>query len=259
MSFGLIAVGYMARFSIPMSLFVFIAGGLMMGLFIMTDEIKTGSFITETGASALYHYNIEQTSGGFSISGLTNPIIRGEYVFSTSSMLYGDIIDCIDVLVRKQATPTLDFQVGVFDHAQTDSDPLILSFGTMDSELLNTFFEWKTFCLPVGQTYTIGDQDVFGIKYTEASATNVVQIGGVSADVFDGSNTEHTSQSSATFVWSNFGTTDTNLRLYLRSDAGILQTDSVEPFTEELKVFMVLMASVLLLFGGAIEIQSRRS
>jgi hypothetical protein len=190
---------------------------------------------------------------------LTNPIIRGEYIFSTSSQLYLDEIDCIDMFMRKSNSPTGTVTVGIFDHAQADSDPLILSFGTIDVSMLQVYFEWKSFCLPVGQTYILGDQDVIGAKFPTIDATNVLQISVVSADVFDGSNTEHSSQSSATFAWTNFGTTDTTMRMYLRSDAGILQTDTTEQFTEELKVFMVLMASVLLLVGGVIEIQARRS
>lgn len=257
-SFGLIGIGYLLRFSIPISLLVFVAGGLMTSLFIITDNIVVGHSVDPIGSSVLYHYNVESGAGTSSISGLTNPQIRGEYIFSTSSMLYLDEIDCIDVLLRKVGSPTLTYTVGIFDHAQADSDPLILSFGTGDSSMLNTIFEWKTFCLPVGQTYVLGDQDVAGVLYQEASTTNIIQIGVASQDVFDSSNTEHSSQSSSTFAWSNFGTTDTNMRLYLRSEAGFFTTEITSPFTEELKVFMVLMGVIMLLVGSAVEFQSRR-
>lgn len=231
----------------------------MTALFIMTDNIVVDYSTNISGGDSFYHYNIESGAGSSSISGTTNPQVRGEYIFSTSSMLYLDEIDCIDAYLRKTGSPTLTYTVGIFDHAQVDSDPLLQSFGTGDASLLNTIFEWKTFCLPLGQTYVLQDQDVIGVSYKEASAVNAVQIGIASLDVFDSSQTEHTSQSSSTFAWTNFATTDTNLRMYLRSESSLLTTEVTSPFSEELKVFMVLMGVIMLLVGSAVEFQARRN
>lgn len=231
---------------------MFLCGFLFFFWAIMTDTIIMGYSTNEIGASALYHYNVESGAGSASISGLTNPQVRGEYIFSTSSMLYLDEIDCIDVLLRKSASPTLTYEVGIFDHAQTDSDPLLKSFGTGNSAELSTIFEWKTFCLPVGETYVLQDQDVAGVSYKEASATNVVQIGIASLDVFDSSQTEHTSQSSSLFTWTNFATTDTNLRLYLRSDAGFLTTEQTFLFDAYPKLLFILIGSLIMVIGAIV-------
>lgn len=263
MSFGIIGIGYLIRFSIPMSLFIFIAGGLMASLFIMTDNIVTAYSVNETGSSLLYSYKVEDSSGLNDIcggAGCTNPVIRGEYVFSTSSQLYGDVIDCIDVTLRKTGSPTGNAIIGIFDHAQADSDPLIKQFGTYDVTLLTTTFStWFSFCLPVGETYTLGDQDVIGVKYAGGGATDVIRIQTISADVFDGSNTQHTSQGSVSFTWSNFATTDTVARAYLRNTSELQTTEVTSPFSEELKTFMVLMSAILMLVGGMIEINARRN
>jgi len=234
-------IGYMIMFT---------TGLFIAVMAITTDNIIMDTFQTAIGESVLYHYNIEQSTGVSSISGLTNPQVRGEYVFSTSSQLYGDTIDCIDIYLRKSGTPTELAVIGIFDHAQADSDPLILSFGSQPAGLLQTYSEWKTYCLPVGQTYTIGDQDVIGISYKEVSTVNIIQMSTVLVDVFDGSTTEHSSQSSSTFAWSNFATVDSTMRMYLRSNEGIIVSDSAYPFTEMPKTLFVILGGFVI-FAGA--------
>lgn len=222
------------------------------GMFMLVFAVATDNIIMDSFASGnvdnTYYYNIESSTGPNSISGLTNPQVRGENVFSTSSQLYGKTIDCIDVFMKKSGTPTQTYIVGIFDRDQADSDPLLQSFGTGDASLLSTDFQWRTFCLPAGQTYTLGLQDVIGVKYTEASATNVVQIS-TTLDSFDSTTTFHVSQSSSTFLWSSFTTLDTTLRIYLTGD-GLQITQDPYAFTELPKTLFALMGSIFMLCGA---------
>lgn len=256
-SFGLIAVGYMVRMSVPISLFIFIAGGLMMSLFIMIDSITTENFFNGS-LDATYHYRQESVSGLSDISaGATSFDIKGEYVTNTLSALYGDTIDCIDITLRKLGAPTGVVDIGVWDHAQAIGNPVIQHFGAQDLSVVSaSVSQWYTFCLPEGTTYTIGDQDVIGARYNAGDSSNAVRIQVSTIDVFDSTNSQLTQKADATDVWSQ-STGDIVMRLYLRGADSEIITNDYE-FTQEVKTFMVLMASMMLLVGAMVEIEARR-
>lgn len=259
-SFGLVGIGYLLRFSIPLSLLIFVAGGLMTALFIMTDNVVVGHSVDPIGSPTSYSYNVESFTGASDICGGAGcGNVRGEYVFSSSSMLWGDTIDCIDIPLRKLGAPTGTATIGVYDHAQATDNPILKSFGTIDVSTLDVnIWMYKTFCLN-NEVYVMGDQDVIGVRYDGGDTSNAVRVAVTTGDVFDSSQTEHSRQDATTNIWTNFATTDTTMRTYLRSDLALTTTEIVSPFTEELKVFMVLMGVIMLLVGSAVEFQARRN
>lgn len=260
MSFGLIAVGYMARFSIPMSLFVFMAGGLMVALFIMTDNIIINSFATDVVNNSNV-FAMDVTSGSSIMTIRTGAAeIRGEYAATSNSALIGKQIDCIDMYLAKTGAPTGLATIGIIDGLVTvEANQLKQSFGTIDVSGLTTNLVPRTFCLPVGTTYTFVQNDVVGAVYRSGDAVNNLNNREDAGNPFDSADSIARRWDDVTQTWLTTGGNDVGVRAYLRANDSIAITEQLAPFSEELKVFMMLMASILLLVGGMIEIQARRS
>lgn len=231
LAFGLMAFAYIYRTSFPMSFIWFMVGSLSLIIFVTTDNI-TLEFFANGQEDNTVSYPQDQFTGLIDISaGATASDIRGEYVFSTSSQLYGDTIDCIEIPLRKLGSPTGTATIGVYDHAQAVNNPIIKEFGTIDVTTLNGVVSiWYTFCLADGDTYTIGNQDVLGVRYDGGDTSNAVRIDITSADVFDSSVSELSSKADATNVWSNIATNDLTAIFYLRGEDA-----TIEPVNYELR------------------------
>lgn len=247
LSFGLVAIGYLFRYAIPASLFLFTAGGLMAVLFIYTETISTATFISGD-TDNIYHYLVDSATGTNSYSNVNFGYV--ELVSASNSALAGDTIDCIDVYMSRTLNPVGTAEIGTFDV----NNNVIVTFGTQNVALLSGALQWFTYCLPDGQTYTIQNGDRIGMKYASGTATDLVNIRGDANNPFDGT---VTFRQVYTTVWTSATGTDQVFRFYLRG-GDIELTDNQEPFTEEIKVFMVLMASIMCLAGGVMEIEARR-
>lgn len=245
-SFGLIAVGYLFRYAIPASLFLFLAGGLMTVLFIYTESITTATFVSGL-TDNLYSYNVESNSGTNALNNVN--FGYAQFASASNSALIGDKINCIDIYLSKTLAPTGTAEIGTLDA----NNNIIVSFGTQNVALLTTSAQWYSYCKI--DPYTIQNQDRVGIKYTTGTATDFISIRGDSANPFDGTVTFR--QTFTGGVWASTTSTDQTFRFYL-AGGDFEITDNEEPFTEELKVFMVLMAVVMCLAGGVMEIEARR-
>lgn len=249
LSFGLVAIGYLFRYAIPASLFLFTAGGLMAVLFIYTETISTATFSSGL-TDSLFHYNVESSTGSNNVNGAVNSAYV-QFVSASNSALVGDTINCIDIQLSKVLSPTGTATIGTFDA----SNNVLTTFGTIDVSTLTGSSVWKTFCLAGDNTYTIQNQDRIGVKYTGGDATNSLVIRGDGNNPFDGVITFR--QFFTAGAWTSTTGTDQMFRFYL-SGGDFEITDNEEPFTEEIKVFMVLMASIMCLAGGVMEIEARR-
>jgi hypothetical protein len=258
-AFGLIGVGYLLRFQIPISLFVFIAGAMMASLFIMINTITIDSFLGGNVIDTV-HYEVTTTTGLADICGGAGcNDIRGEHIATVNSMLIGDTIDCIDVTMRKSNAPTGNAIIGIFDHAQADSDPLIKQFGLQDVSVVSASnSQTFSYCLPDGEVYTLQFDDVIGVKFTGGAVGTTLRNQQSSIDVFDGINSITVTQDASTFVWSTVANSDFVAKTYLRGDSSEI-INSTFGFTEEIKVFMVLMSVILFLAGAMVEFNTRRS
>lgn len=249
-TFGLIGIGYLMRFSIPISLFIFSAGGLLLALFISIDTITLDSFATS--ADAIFSYNVESFTGSSQLN-LGGTIAQVEFASASNSQLVGDTINCIDLYMAKTGSPTGTANIGTFLNIAVPT--IATSFGTIDVATLTTSREWHSFCLPTGDTYLIQSQDRLGVMYAGGNATNGLSLSSDSNNPFDGTVTFRQSNTGAS--WTSSTTVDQTSRFYLAgSDFEIVNRDMA--FTQEIKVFMALMASMMLLVGAVVEYQSRR-
>lgn len=229
---------------------------LMSGMFILTIAVATDNITIDTfldgGTDDIIHYNMMASTGVVNIcgnGGVGCNDITGEYVSSTSSMLYGDTIDCIDTTLRKTGAPTGFGFVGVWDSSQAVNDPIKQQFGTFDASTLPSgFSEWFTFCLPEGQTYTIGNQDVIGIRYDGGTATDAVRVLITTTDNFDGTTTFQRTKVDATNVWGSSTANDFTALFYLRGETSVTVPNNFE-FTELIKVLFSLIGIMLMLIG----------
>lgn len=257
-SFGLVGIGYLLRQSVPISLLIFVAGGLMTALFIMIDEITT-SVNTVDGNPDLVHYEV--TSPAVSVTANAITPIRAEYPSTSASQLKGDTFDCMSIPIAKSGAPVAGTMVRAGVWGTTGN--LIKQFGSsLDVQNMSTGLSTYRFCLPEGETYTIGtfvNVERIGFEYNAGDAVNFLTGRTANTDPFDSTVTFAQVFTTATGLWTTPSTTnDLNMKIWLRGDQAELLETTV-PFSEELKVFMVLMGVIMLLVGSAVEFQARRN
>jgi hypothetical protein len=224
------------------------------GMFVLIIAVATESIIMDSFADNTEDnivYNVQSVSGLLDISaGAAANDLRGEYISSTSSRLFGDEIDCIQVPLRKLGLPTGNLEVGIYDHQLAVDNPLKQSFGTMDASTLpSTVAQFYDFCLAVGDTYTIANQDVIGIRYSAGDAANAVRTYTSLTDQFDGTVTFAVRKADATNVWTSTTAEDLTGKFYLRGE-GVNITDDTYEFTELPKTIFALMGSMFMLTGA---------
>jgi hypothetical protein len=252
-AFGLIGVGYLLRFQIPISLFVFIAGGIMASLFIMIDVVNVG-YSSNSSIETINHYDVQSSTGQVNIN-TVNGHTRAERLQNTDSPLLGDTIDCITVFLGRTANaPLTDLvRVGVMD----SNTNFVRLFGSMNVTQMTTQSNRPyEFCLPLGDSYTFIDNEAVGIKYNAGDATNTISTRIDANNPFAGTTTEHVHATGSSWIV-NTGQ-DVMMVMTLRGESGVVNAIPFE-FTEEIKVFMVLMSVILFLAGAMVEFNTRRS
>lgn len=254
---GLIAIGYIARFSIPISLFIFISGGLLFSMFIMIDNITIGSENTSNrvvNLQELYHLH-DWNSERAIFAGFTT--IRAIHINENSSLIstdFFDRMDCIQLALRKTGSPTGNADIAVFD---VNGVLKPIRFGTLDVSTLTTTFTWSEFCLGASFHHFIKDGDYIGIRYAGGDVSNHIVVAVDTTNPIDG-NIVMSAFLSGT--WTDDPNIDLTAVMYNRAltEEAIYTPNNYE-FTEELKVFMMLIAVIMALIGGAIEINARKN
>ena len=238
-SIALAIFGFLRNPQIPATLAF--AGIFILTIAVTTDSITIDSFL-DGATETVYSYNVESFTGQLALnSGGTTA--HAEFVSSSSSQLLNDKIDCIDILLRKSGSPTGTATIGTLD----GSANIIQQFGTIDVSTLTTSNIWYRFCLGIGETYTIQNQDRLGIKFTGGNATNNIQISQDANNPFDGTITFRQQFTSPT--WTSGSTSDLTMRFYLNSLPEDIILYEFE-FTEFPKVLFALLGVILMLSGG---------
>lgn len=246
-SIALALFGFIRNPQIPAML---VFGGMFFLIFaIATDNIIIGSF-SEGSTNDIVSYSQIDTSGLSDISAGASDI-RGERSSTGSSQLVGDTIDCIDIMIRKVGAPTGSAIIGVYDRDLAINDPLIQSFGTVDiSTISASVSQWYTFCLPLGNTYTIGINDVIGARYDGGNVTNALRVNTATVDRFDGVTTSLSTKADATNVWTDQTASDLTAIFYLRGEDSVTTTIIDYEFTEMPKVLFALFGVIMMLCGA---------
>lgn len=203
---------------------------------------------------AVEHYNVNASSSQTAIGGTT--IVLGEFVSSTSSLLYLDTIDCITVTMNEALGQTAigTITIGVFFN---DTSTLKKEFGTLDSTLLlNNIRQSFTFCLPIGETYQIQELDNIGVMFNDLTSgiaeVNVFSDG----NLFDGTTTYRRGITDTGF--SDSTTTDLTAIMYLRGFE--IETTTLEPInfafnTYDTWVFVILLGLIFMFIGVMLQYQ----
>lgn len=243
-------LGFFARFTIPPSLFLFVSGGLLLSLFLLVDIITIGSFEN-------IHYTLEypmQVTVSDASSALHSTGIHGmaERPVNTNSLLYLEPISCITADLSKTGLPVGTATIGIIG----GTNVMTKTFATLDVSTLTTTQRTYTFCLPNHDYWTISLYDRIGILYNGGSSGNQVNFYYRNSEAFDSTNSVRATLSTAG-TWTDSTTTD--VRLILTYDKAEITNEAIPfEFTEEIKVFMMLFAVVMLLAGGVTELDARR-
>lgn len=255
MSFGIIFIGYLIRFSFPISIMLFVAGGLMFALLISVETITTGYFIGDSSID-IAHYDVRSFSFERSIftDAVSDRSIIAENVDGTNGQLIGDTVNCMELFIRKVgSTPTADIRFGIWDV----NGNLKYTFGTFSSVLLTTsHFPYKE--CNTSSDYTIIANDRIGVEFDAGNSADNISIRLDALNPFDGTVTVHQDYNDVSNVWTSFTANDITgeISFEVSNTEGAIPIDT--PFTQELKVFMVLMASIICLVGGVIEFNARK-
>lgn len=238
------------------------AGIIIFGQLVMIDDVIQG-YSTNPVSNTVYHYDQQDTSGVSDICGAAGcAVVKGELVTNTASMLYNDVIDCVDVTLRKSGSPPIStlITVGIYDRAQAVSNPIIKTIGTMNvTNISGTTSDWYTFCLSLGDTYQLQDNDVVAVRYPAGNSTNAVRVQVSSEDRFDSTNTQFTQQAVTGNTWTNTGTSDMVMKIYLRG-SGVTTTEQTfklnltSTTAPELTAFLLILAMLFMFIGVIIQL-----
>lgn len=137
-----------------------------------------------------------------------------EYASTGSSLLVGDLVNCIDIGLSKTGTPsnaTSDVTIGIFGPTAN----VLYTFGTQDETALTTSHTIRTYC-NTGSIHTMANGDRMGVKFELADATNKVQLRTDAAGAFDGTVTFV--QTYASGAWGSSTASDMMAHSYYRQN-----------------------------------------
>ena len=254
--FALPIIGYLFRFQIPISIFFLIAGVFLISIFLMTDRIIIERFAFLDGAvDTIFHYNIESFTGQLALNN-GGSTAHAEFASASNSMLVGDEINCIDIMLRKSGSPTGTATIGTLD----GSGSIIQQFGTINVAILTTSNIWYTFCLSGDNSYVIANQDRLGIAYNGGNATNNIQVSQDANNPFDGTITIRQQYAGS---WTSGSTSDLTMRFYLTGQESEVVNEErtmdirFEGEYYQIKVIMIFIAVMFMVGGALVEVKQR--
>lgn len=242
--FSLPIIGYLFRFSIPISIFFLLAGTFMIAIFLATDGIILDSFAFLDGDSTITYYDVMSRSFEQSIFTNTQDI-QAEELSTSSSLLFGDTINCLELNLRKTGSPPLStlIRYGVYD--STGAEKYLI--GTMNVTILTTSSTPYKLC-NFTDNYTLITGDRIGARYSAGNSTNAIVMQFDANNPFDSTITRQSRFSVLTGLWTSFTANDFMGTISLESSTGeqIIQEDKVMDFTFtgenfQLKVIMIFI------------------
>lgn len=218
------------------------------GMFILIFAVATTGIIINSfgGSNEIRLYDVLANTANVNVE--TNNEIRAIYPSSSSSQLIGYTFDCIEIPLAKAGVLTggTFVNVGVFGA----SGNTIKLFGDpLDVDNITTGFFFYEFCLPEGETYTIGSLAVgierIGVQYDQGDATNRVLARVDGNNPFDSTNTFLQTWNGAS--WASSTGLDLSASLVLSSEPF---TNNVYEFTELPKTLFGLIGAIFMLCGA---------
>lgn len=241
-SIALAIIGLIRNPQIPVM--ITFSGILIVFTAIMTDTINM-DFVVTDNSQLEYFYNVDSRSFERSIVNNTALIIA-ESVDGTSGQLIDDVINCVDVQIRKTGSPNLAYpvQIGVWD----TNGALKHLFGSLNVTSISTSADWYKSCT-YENSYTIVANDRIGIKHIGSSAGNQIVVELDANNPFDSTVTIHQEYNAGTNTWTSFTANDLTARFYYEVlDSPITSTADYE-FTELPKTIFALFGVVMMLTG----------
>jgi hypothetical protein len=267
--FALPIIGFLFRFSIPISLFFFIAGTFLISILLVTDGIILNDR-KETESISIVPVTTDrmnQPTGGTATnlrSGST--IIVGELVNTESSVLNFKEINQITVRLGKTGNPTGIGYFGVW--SATHAPPTVANSKFIISQMLANFTSSSTiadytFTRNDTKTYFLQRGDIIGVFFNGGSAGNTFDVYRSTTDLFDGTNSVRAT--------SNGGTTTLDTVTDMRGKISLVEDTSLQTISYEdnvmdfsftgtnyqLKVIMVFIAVMLMVGGALTEVRKR--
>lgn len=203
----------------------------------------------DTGdSSILVSQQLARTGASNIHNGTGNIVIRAEHITSSSSVLFGDTVNCLEIYLAKTNNPPISTPliVGVFSTTVTNGiAETKYEFGRMNVTLLTTDATLYKFCNTLSDyTFTIGDR--FGVMYRSGDATNLVAIQEDTIDIFDSTITRSVNFNDATNVWANTANNDLYFTLTLEHDTDT----SVYAFNDnDIWLFFILFGALFIMIG----------
>lgn len=243
-SLTLALLGFLRNPQIPAMLCF---GGMFLLLFaVATDNIiLSHGVITNTeGEIVIYHYDIDTSNQDISLS--DEDFIIAEYASNSSSLLVGDIVNCVDLSLSRLVNSNLTGNsiIGVFDSLGASTNTwATVPVTDFDDDPSNPLF--YTYCFA---DYTIQTGDRIGIRYDLATKDDNLLVLVLDPSPFDD---DITRVQTFTTVWVEEGAeSDLTMRLYFVDD-GETTEHILYQFTELPKVLFALFGAIMML-GGAI-------
>lgn len=185
-----------------------------------------------SGSETVFHYDVSVENTDLDLD--DDNTIVAEYV-NASSILIGDTINCIDLMISKIGTVAGNSEIGVFD----SNGDIVELWAIVDVSIFTDTPTFYTYCF---SDYTIQNQDRIGIRYEFATSDDNVLILSSSDDPFDGGNTI-AQRFNFALVWDDFVDTDLTMRLYFTGDTN----ESIEPINNLMLIFVLLAVVAIVL------------
>lgn len=226
-----------------------VAGILWVALFVNIDTIIM-EYFGDGDSEIIIAEQTARTGSGNIHNGTGNLVIRGEHVTSSSSMLYGDTVNCLETYLSKTGSPSIASPVifGVFGSTVTNGiAETKYEFGRMNITNINTESKSLKVCNDSSE-YTIDINDRIGVMYRSGDASNFISDQESTVDVYDSTVTRAQSFNDATNVWANIASNDLYFILSLESDT-VTDRAIVDFNDNPTKIYMVSIGILFMVLG----------
>lgn len=225
--------------------YMLIIGGMLLLVFAVTTDIIILShvLVTDSEDTITYHYEVDTVNDEIELD--DDGIIVAEYVSNSSSILIGDTVNCIDLVISiDEGSPTGNAVIGVFDSTGNITlvwaNPPISSFAD-----LPLFY---TYCFT---DYTIQNGDRIGLGYDSGTMDDTLWVHTFDPSPFNG----YTTRAQSYTISGGWGDVSVNedltMRLYFVEEGE--PTEHIEQVTYQFSEFPKVLFA---LFGVLIMLMS---
>lgn len=238
---------------------IMFAGIMIFALLAITNDV-TGDGLTgvenqEIIQNTTVHMNQVTATISESLRAGAN-IMTGEEVANENSILAYDRINQVKVEIIKTGFPSGDFYVGVWNSIQppTVSNAKFI-IGQMKANYTGAQNNY-VFTRNDTKTYVLQPFDIVGVFYNGGDASNRIAIRyNATANSFDNSDSQKSTFSSATQVWTDSSTQDLKLRVALVENNAKITEEPYDFNNSDVWVFIIILGGFFFLIGISIQLQ----